>query len=79
MAAKVIDASALAAVLFDEPGAESIAARLANSHLYAPTLLQYELANVCFVKCKRHPEQHRVLLKALPIGWILISNTLRSI
>jgi predicted nucleic acid-binding protein len=27
-------------------------------------LLQYELANVCFVKCKRHPEQHRVLLEA---------------
>jgi uncharacterized protein with PIN domain len=43
MAVKVVDASALAALLFGEPEAE----RLGNARLAAPALLGFELANVC--------------------------------
>jgi uncharacterized protein with PIN domain len=47
MAVRVVDASALAALLFGEPEAESSAIQLADSRLVAPSLLGFELANVC--------------------------------
>jgi predicted nucleic acid-binding protein len=53
MRATVIDASAIAAVLFDEPEAEPIAASVAGK-LVAPSLLRYELASVCTTKLIRH-------------------------
>jgi predicted nucleic acid-binding protein len=46
----VADASAVAALLFGEPGGPGVAERLEGSLLYAPTLLRYELASVCFKK-----------------------------
>ena len=49
MSATVVDASAVAAVLFDEPESEPIIASIAGS-LIAPTLLPYELASVCATK-----------------------------
>jgi predicted nucleic acid-binding protein len=64
MAAKVVDASAIAALLFGEPGADAIAGALLDADLVAPTLFRYELANVCSVKCRRHPAQRKVLLAA---------------
>ena len=64
-ATKVVDASALAALLFGEPDAEAIAERLADARLAAPTLLAFELANVCLVKCRRHPERGQALLAGL--------------
>ena len=54
MAVKVIDASALSAVLFGEPEAASVADRL-TGELVAPALLSFELANVCLMKMRRHP------------------------
>lgn len=54
MAATVVDASAVAAVLFDEPEAAPIVASIAGK-LIAPTLLRYELASVCTTKLTRHP------------------------
>jgi predicted nucleic acid-binding protein len=54
---KVVDASALAAVLFGEPEADTVAARLGEARLAAPALLAFELANVCLIKSRRHPEQ----------------------
>jgi predicted nucleic acid-binding protein len=42
---KVVDASALAALLFAEPEADSIA-QLEGARLVAPSLLDFELANV---------------------------------
>jgi predicted nucleic acid-binding protein len=54
-AVKVVDCSALAALMFGEPQADKIAARLTEAKLVAPTLLSYELANVCKVKCMRNP------------------------
>lgn len=57
----VIDASAVAAVLFDEPEAEPILASIAGP-LIAPTLLIYELASVCTTKLVRHPEDAHTIL-----------------
>jgi len=63
MPAKVVDASAIAALLFGEPEADLIAAQLDGSRLVAPGLLPFELANVCLIKSRRHP-QHRAALMA---------------
>lgn len=52
MSVTVIDASALAAVLFDEPEAAAIVAG-AGAKLIAPTLLRYEIASVCATKLRR--------------------------
>lgn len=64
---KVADASAVAALLFGEPEAEAIADRLAGARLVAPSLLGFELANVCVAKCKRHPDQRLALLAAFAL------------
>ena len=64
---KVVDASALAAILFGEPEAEAVAARIGEARLVAPVLLGFELANVCLVKCRRHPEQRDNLLAAFAL------------
>lgn len=65
MAIKVVDASALAALLFGEPEGEDVARRLEGVRLVAPVLLGFELANVCLIKGRRHPEQRDRLLVAL--------------
>ena len=67
MAVKVINASALAALLFGEPEADQVAGRLAAFRLVAPALLGFELANVCLIKCRRHPDQNDVLRAALSL------------
>ena len=61
MAVKVVDASAMAALLFGEPEADMIVARLDGARLTAPALLGFELANVCLIKGRRHPEQRGAL------------------
>jgi predicted nucleic acid-binding protein len=57
MAVKVVDASAVAALLFGEPEADEIAEQFRDARLVAPSLLAFELANVCLVKMRRHPDQ----------------------
>jgi predicted nucleic acid-binding protein len=64
MAVKVVDPSAIAAMLFGEPEAEAIAARLEGARLFAPALLAFELANVCLIKCRRHRSQRAALTEA---------------
>jgi len=64
---RVVDASALAALLFGEPRAAVVASRLANASLAAPTLLRYEIASVCLKKLSLYPTRQRVLLKALSV------------
>jgi predicted nucleic acid-binding protein len=66
-AVKVVDASALAALLFGEPEAESVAGRLGGARLVAPSLLAFEVANVCLVKCRHHPDQLKALLAAFQL------------
>ena len=64
MDAKVVDASAIAALLLGEPQAEDIAQRLGDARLIAPALLAFELANVCLVKRRRRPDQASTLTAA---------------
>ncbi len=56
MSAVVIDASAVAAVLFDEPEAEPVRASI-HGRLIAPGLIRYELASVCLAKRLRYPDR----------------------
>ena len=65
MAVRVADASAVAAVLFGEPGAEAAAAELEQGDPYAPTLLPYELASVARKKIRAHPGQAASILGTL--------------
>ena len=67
MPVKVVDASALAALLFGEPEGERIGARLEGARLVAPALLSFEVSNVCLVKIRRHPGQRDALRVALAI------------
>jgi predicted nucleic acid-binding protein len=64
---KVIDASALAALLFAEPGADNVAARMGDHRFAAPTLLRYEIASVCLKKIHIYPRQRQGLLQALSL------------
>jgi predicted nucleic acid-binding protein len=57
MAVKVVDASALAAVVFDEPEADRVDGQLAGVNLVAPVLLAFEMANICVTKLRRNPDQ----------------------
>ena len=64
---KVVDASALAAIVFGESRAEEVARRLEDEELMAPTLLGYELANVAVTKLRREPERRQELFAALDL------------
>lgn len=61
---KVVDASALAAIVFDEPAGDEVAGHIEDCELVAPSLLAYELANVCWSKIRRTPEDCDKLLGA---------------
>ena len=74
--AKVVDASAVAAVLFGEPASDAIAARLVGAPLVAPTILGFELSNVCLKKCRQHPEQRAELIAAHRLGGRLLIEEL---
>jgi predicted nucleic acid-binding protein len=64
----VVDASVLAAVTFNEPGAGAWVERLEGAALYAPTLLRYELQSVAWKKCRQDPGQARGILEALSLA-----------
>jgi predicted nucleic acid-binding protein len=55
MAVKVVDASALGALVFGEPEAPVVAKMLSGSALVAPYLLWFELASIAFKKAAKHP------------------------
>lgn len=65
--AAVVDASAIAAVLFGEPQADALAARLDDRELLAPTLLPHEVASVCLKKLTRYPEQSGAIREAMAL------------
>lgn len=68
MAAKVVDASAIGALVFAEPDAESMAERLQGADLFAPPLLPFELASICLKKMRLHPAQRDALLEAFSLA-----------
>ena len=53
----VVDASAIAAVLFGEPEGLEMEAYLRDETLIAPTLIDYELANIGLKKVRRAPQR----------------------
>lgn len=61
MSVSVVDASAVAAVLFDEPEGAPVVAG-AGDALLAPSLLHYEIAGVCTTKLLREPARARLIL-----------------
>src|SRR5438552_13495736 len=53
MPVKVLDASAVATIVFDEPDSARITSLLDGADLQAPTLLPYEIANIAWKKARR--------------------------
>ncbi|MFQ6117123.1 MAG: type II toxin-antitoxin system VapC family toxin [Candidatus Bipolaricaulia bacterium] len=68
MPTKVVDASVLGALLFGEPRAQEAFSLLQGAELYAPTLLDYELASIARKKVLRYPKQREGLVEALRLG-----------
>jgi predicted nucleic acid-binding protein len=64
MDVKVVDASALAALLFGESEAGTVAERLSGCILTAPALLPFEVASVCLKKIRLRPGQRRSIEEA---------------
>ena len=56
MAAKVVDASSVIALMFDEPAGERVALQLEDADLFAPELLGFEIVNACATKLRRYPD-----------------------
>ena len=68
MTVRVVDASALGALVFGEPSAAAVAARLGTGHLAAPVLIRFELASICLKKINAHPSLEGKLLEAYELG-----------
>lgn len=64
----VVDASALAAVIFHEPQAEAIVERLEGATVFAPQLLKFELTNTAWKKMQRQPADAARMLTALSLA-----------
>jgi predicted nucleic acid-binding protein len=75
MPVKVIDASALAAVVFAEPDAAAVMAAAAGSSLVAPSLLRIEVASVCLKKIRARPHQRSAFLAAFQLAYRLDIET----
>jgi predicted nucleic acid-binding protein len=53
----VVDASAIGAIMFDEPEGPTLAAHLEGETLLAPALLDFELMNLSVTKARRRPDR----------------------
>ena len=62
MGVSVVDASAVGALLFGEPEAEEMAARLGDANPVAPALMPFEVANIALIKARRDPKLRPALL-----------------
>jgi predicted nucleic acid-binding protein len=61
---KVVDASAVVALLFNELRREEIVPRLRGGTLSAPSLIRFEVANACLKKIRAAPTERPALLEA---------------
>jgi predicted nucleic acid-binding protein len=64
---KVVDASAVVALLFNEVTQGKVVARLRDASLYAPELLAFEVANACLKKMRASPGERQMLLEAFSL------------
>jgi predicted nucleic acid-binding protein len=67
MPVTVVDASAIAAILFGEADADAMERRLAGQHLAAPALITLEILNICATRARREPEREAAVLSLLPV------------
>jgi len=68
MPVRVVDASALGALVFNESKAEEIANALSMGTIAAPALIWFELASVALRKMVIHPKQKDQILNAFQLG-----------
>lgn len=68
MPVRIVDASAMGALIFGEPKAEEIAKALEDSPMVAPALIWFELASICLRKIKNHPAQRDQILRAFNLA-----------
>ena len=68
MTAKVVDASALAAIAFQEADGLDVSQRLHGHELHAPTLLRYEMANIFLKKIRLYPQERDRLFEQLSMS-----------
>ena len=61
----VVDASALGAVLFEEPEAEAVLTHLKNDTLVAPELIDYEIASIALTKIRRGLQPEAVAIAVM--------------
>lgn len=64
---KVVDASAVVALLFNEVKRDEIVARLHGASLHAPGLLAFEVASACLKKMRALPGEQQALLQAFDL------------
>ena len=64
---KVVDASALAAIAFAEPGADMVIDEIDGHRLHAPALVVFELMNVAWKRAKKQPAGTALFLEALEV------------
>ena len=71
MAARVPDASLIAAFVFGEDRAAEAESRLGSARLCAPSLWRYELANVAWRKVQQHPRERDAAALGLALAMSL--------
>ena len=64
---KVVDASALAAIAFAEPGADAVIDQIDGHRLHAPSLVVFELMNVAWKRSRKQPAAAALFLEALEV------------
>jgi len=79
MPGKVVDASALGALVFGEPDAEKVAKQLSGSALAAPQLLWFELASIALKKTAKHPASADQIREAFRMARLLAVDHLEVI
>ena len=67
MTDKVVDASAIVALLFNESTREAVVERLRGATLHAPLLLGFEVANACLKKMRAAPVERQALIEAFSL------------
>jgi predicted nucleic acid-binding protein len=66
---KVIDASALAAVVFAEAKKSIVEPLIVGHQLLAPYLLKFELADVCVKKIRAYPRERDLMAGLFSAAW----------
>ena len=71
MPVRVVDASVVAALIFDEPRAEEADALMSDAELHVPRLLSYELANTALKKARRDRSLADLIYQGLERAFVM--------